>query len=157
MVDINEVFNMLDSNSPQAIQEIGIQYAKSIRYFSILFRPVENKGIWENCAKVICTKTDDELKGYYLWKMFEWLQDMNWPGASIIYDRICEMNAANIVSDYIYSIKRALHAKDGIWLNYLAGFIGDMPIYDLLPPFYQSILVKRNKNFWGNFSVNEKP
>ena len=56
MHNINELFEMLDSNNDAEIQIAGIEEAKQIKFFSILFQPVENKSVWENCAKVIVTK-----------------------------------------------------------------------------------------------------
>lgn len=57
MCSINEVFEMLNWNNSEEIQQKGIEEASKIKYISILFQPVENKEIWENCAKVIAKKT----------------------------------------------------------------------------------------------------
>lgn len=56
MCSINEVFEMLNWNNSEEIQQKGIEEASKIKYISILFQPVENKEIWENCAKVIAKK-----------------------------------------------------------------------------------------------------
>lgn len=48
---------MLNWNNSEEIQQKGIEEASKIKYISILFQPVENKEIWENCAKVIAKKT----------------------------------------------------------------------------------------------------
>ncbi len=76
MCSINEVFEMLNWNNSEEIQQKGIEEASKIKYISILFQPVENKEIWENCAKVIAKKNDEILSTYMI-MLFEWLKDAN--------------------------------------------------------------------------------
>ena len=64
MHNINELFEMLDSDNDAEVQAAGIEEAKQIQYFSILFQPVENKSVWQNCAKAIVAKSDSELHEY---------------------------------------------------------------------------------------------
>ena len=66
MHNINELFEMLDSDNDAEVQAAGIEEAKQIQYFSILFQPVENKSVWQNCAKIIAAKSDSELHEYIL-------------------------------------------------------------------------------------------
>lgn len=146
-VDINKIFEMLSWNSSEDVQRQGIEQAKKIKYISILFQPIEDKSVWENCAKVICQKTDQELR-MYLYNMFEWLQDMNWPGFFIIYDRIKVMKPVFIVSTYIYSIKTAYRMQDENWLDYLAGLIENRELYELLPQEYKILMKKHYEDFW---------
>ena len=89
--DIDTIFKMLSWNSSEKEQLRGIDEAKKIEYLSVLFQPIEDKSVWENCAKVISSKSDNELKKY-MNNMFEWIKDMNWPGAFDIYARIKRMN-----------------------------------------------------------------
>lgn len=145
--DINKIFEMLSWNSPEDVQREGIEQAKNIKYISVLFQPVEDKSVWENCAKVICQKTDQELR-HYLILMFEWLQDMNWPGFFIIYDRIKVMKPDFIISTYVYIIKEACNLKDENWLDYLAGLIENEELYELLPQEYQVIMKQHYDSFW---------
>lgn len=80
---IDNIFEYLScSNTPEK-QQYGIELASEINNLSVLIMPIESKSVWENCAKVIVSKTDEELQLYYI-KLFEWLQDMNWPGAELI-------------------------------------------------------------------------
>lgn len=146
-VDINELFEMLSWNSPEEIQRQGIEEGKKVKYLSVLFQPVEDKSVWENCAKIICERSDQELDSY-LFEMFEWLQDMNWPGFFIIYNRIKKMPPRFIVSDYIYFIKKALIIKDENWLDYLSGLIENQELYELLPQDYQSLVKEQYEQFW---------
>ena len=62
--DIDTIFKMLSWNSSEKEQLRGIDEAKKIEYLSVLFQPIEDKSVWENCAKVISSKSDNELKKY---------------------------------------------------------------------------------------------
>ena len=59
--DIDTIFKMLSWNSSEKEQLRGIDEAKKIEYLSVLFQPIEDKSVWENCAKVISSKSDNEL------------------------------------------------------------------------------------------------
>lgn len=49
--------------------------------------PKHNKNVWENCAVIIAEKSDENPKPYLV-ELLEWLQDMNWPGAFCILNRL---------------------------------------------------------------------
>ena len=77
--DIDTIFKMLSWNSSEKEQLRGIDEAKKIEYLSVLFQPIEDKSVWENCAKVISSKSDNELKNYiYAIKIALKYQDINW-------------------------------------------------------------------------------
>ena len=122
---IDQIFEMLSSNNTQEIQNKGIEEAKKIKFLSVLFQPIETKAIWENCAKVIVSKTDQELE-LYLIGMFKWLQDMNWPGAYLIYDRLKKMPFQFISTAYDISLSIAKQMKDVSWRQVLDDFIGNI-------------------------------
>ena len=79
-------------------------------------QPIEYGWSWENCAKVICEKTDEELNKYTC-EMLEWLQDINWPGAFLIMERLEKMDPQLLLNAAIYAVKQALLLKD----NEMAG------------------------------------
>ena len=106
-IGINELFEMLSSNNDEKIQKIGIEEGKKIKNLHFLMQPIGEKSSWENCARIIVQKSDEILSEYDLF-LFEWLQDENWPGFEIIYNRIKTMPAELIHSSYIYSIKKAI-------------------------------------------------
>ena len=145
--DIDTIFKMLSWNSSEKEQLRGIDEAKKIEYLSVLFQPIEDKSVWENCAKVISSKSDNELKKY-MNNMFEWIKDMNWPGAFDIYARIKRMNVDCIMENYIYAIKIALKYQDINWLDYLSGLIENPEVYKLLPEEYQKLMTKYYNDFW---------
>lgn len=67
-MDINQIFNMIDdryiANNDLKTQEHGIEEGKKVKNMSVFFQPKENKGVWENCAKIIASHTDKELEQY---------------------------------------------------------------------------------------------
>ena len=72
---------------------IGINEAKNYKYLYPFIQPLipgKSKCIWEPCARIVALKSDEELKPY-LYLLFEWLQDLNWPGAYVIFDRLLKM------------------------------------------------------------------
>lgn len=146
-VDINELFEMLSWNSPEEIQRQGIEEGKKVKYLSVLFQPVEDKSVWENCAKIICERSDQEL-GSYLLEMFTWIQDMNWPGFFLIYNRLKEMRPERIEAAYSCSIKMALLTQDESWLYYLSGLIENQELYDLLSQEHQILMKEKYEQFW---------
>ena len=57
-VDIDTLFVMLDEEQPTEVQEAALREARKIKSLSVFMQPIEYKWSWENCAKVICEKTD---------------------------------------------------------------------------------------------------
>lgn len=103
---------------------IGINEAKKYKYIYPFIQPVIpeiSKCIWEPCAQVIALKTDEELKPY-LFLLFKWLQDMNWPGAWTIFERLSKMPFSFLEKEYDYSKKRAEKENDTLWLMALDDF-----------------------------------
>lgn len=147
-VSINELFEMLSCDNDPQTQDQAIQEAKNIRFFSIFMQPIEDQSVWENCAKIIASKSDEELS-IYLYDMFYWLQDMNWPGFEIIYKRIKNMPVKVIIGTYIYCVKKAMQLEDEEWQKYLSGFIENQEIYNLLPEEIQKLMKTHYDAFWG--------
>lgn len=122
---IDEIFELMSWDNDEAAQIRGIEEAKKIRHLSVLFQPMESKSVWENCAKVLADKSDGELK-LYLIDMFEWLQDMNWPGADIIYGRLREMPFELIKAEYGICLSSAKKSGDSVWEKVLSDFAEDL-------------------------------
>lgn len=124
-IGIDQIFEMLSWNNDERIQAQGIEEAKKIKNLSLFFQPIESKSIWENCAKVLVSKTDDELK-LYLLDLFKWLQDMNWPGADIVYERLKSMPIQHIETAYKISLSIAERTDDVVWKRVLIDFYKDL-------------------------------
>ena len=113
-VGIDKIFEYLSWDSNNEIQKRGIELASNINNLSVLIMPIENKSIWENCAKVLISKCDEELELYFF-ELFEWLKDMNWPGAYLIYDRLICVSTEKFLPAYQYSLSVAKQMDDRIW------------------------------------------
>ena len=92
MIDIDYVMNLLDWNNSIEKQAEGIKLAHNIKCINIFLQPgyPYGKRVWENCAKILSERTNEELSPYLL-QLMTWLQDMNWPGAFCILDRLEKM------------------------------------------------------------------
>ena len=121
MINIDEIFKYLSWNNNNETQAYGIELASNIDNLSVLIMPIEDKSIWENCAKVLIDKNDEKLQ-LYLFKLFEWLKDMNWPGADLIYNRLIGMSTEIIYPVYHDSILLAKQTSDHIWEMALKDF-----------------------------------
>ena len=121
-VDIDTLFEMMDEGQPVEVQEEALREARKIKSLSVFMQPIEYKWSWENCAKVICEKTDEELNKYTC-EMLEWLQDINWPGAFLIMERLEKMEPQFLVHAVGYQVKQALLLKDNEWLGWMSYLI----------------------------------
>ena len=118
MVDITEIMDMLDWHMSSEIQIEGISLARNIETIIPFIQPLTpkyNKNVWENCAVIISERSDKEIKPH-LPKVLEWLQDMNWPGAFCILDRLKNYSDKNSVLSAISTcIQKAKDCNDEIW------------------------------------------
>ncbi len=108
---------MLDWSNTDRIQKIGIKKAKKIKsvyVFILPILPANSKSIWENCAKVLVDKSNEELQPYLI-KLFEWLKDMNWPGADLIFDRLILIPKELILPAYKHCVSLAEKTDDFAW------------------------------------------
>ena len=89
--------------------------ASNIKNLSVLVMPIENKSIWENCAKVLISKSDEELELYFF-DLLEWLQDMNWLGAFCILNSLQKYSDNNSICNAInVCIEKAKKCRDEVW------------------------------------------
>ena len=113
-------------------------------------QPIEYKWSWENCAKVICEKTDKELDTY-ICEMLEWLRDLNWPGAFLIMERLEKMDSQLLVYAVGYQVKQAILLKDNEWLTYMSYLLKNKKLYDAFSENKkcQKILKRYYESYWG--------
>lgn len=118
MVGITEIMDMIDWNMPPEIQSKGISLARNIETIIPFIQPLtpeHNKNVWENCAVIITEKDDEKLKPYLV-ELLEWLQDMNWPGAFCILDRLQRYSDDNSIHSAInVCIEKAKDCGDEVW------------------------------------------
>ena len=72
----------------------------------------------------IYTKNDEDLHLYYL-HLFKWLQDLNWPGAYLIYDRLLCVSDEYLLTAYKYSLSVAKKMQDSVWEKVLKDFLAE--------------------------------
>lgn len=153
MNNINEIYQMLNWHSRYGEQLQGIKLAKELEDISPLILPHangESKGLWENCARALFEMSDSKLEKH-LSSLLEWLQDLNWPGATIILDRLVIFSGEKLEKPFIdtclYAI--SLNNEDGlIWLDYLSELLDNKELKILLPKKISNVLQKHYHN-WG--------
>lgn len=126
---IDELYNlfMWDNQLPFEENEVkiqkGIDAAKQTKNLFPFMQPVivppeKSKLVWEPCAKVVAMRSDEELEPF-LFMLLEWIQDLNWPGAMIIYDRLSQMPYRTIEFAFKHSREKAQQTNDSCWLAVL--------------------------------------
>ena len=149
-IGIDELFEMISWNSDEETQRRGIELAKDITCLSVFLMPhggKYSKDIWENCAKIICSYPD-EILIYYLTELLEWIEDINWPGAEIVFERLCGFsNTEWLTREISDSVKIALVQKRNIWLNnILALYSENKKLENRLPEDIFRMLLAFNLN-----------
>ena len=121
MINIDYILSLLDWNNPDEEQEKGVKLAKDIKCISAFIQPGHpyGKNIWDNCAKILAERDDKELEPHLI-ELLEWLQDMNWPGAFCIFDRLKKMlDVPGFQYSYNVCMKCAKALDDEAWINNL--------------------------------------
>ena len=122
MPDIDTIMHLFAWNNSEEEQAEGLKQAREVKCISAFFQPLNeefNKNVWDNCAKTLCERTDSELKRYLL-HMFEWLQDLNWPGAVLILERLRLYKREIYFEAVLRSCKDTARATDDtVWLENL--------------------------------------
>lgn len=122
MNDIDYIMSLLDWNNTLQEQAKGVEMAKDVENLNVFIQPCNkkyNKNVWENCAKVLSERSDEDLSPYLV-ELLEWLQDLNWPGSLIILDRLqkyADIKSYNLA--YNICIKYSQALKDDVWENNL--------------------------------------
>lgn len=153
MHNINKIYKMLNWQSGFNSQLRGMKLAKELEDLSLLILPDANgksKSVWENCARALYEISDDRLEKY-LPLLLEWLQDLNWPGALIILERLKNFSGEKLKLPFTncFTYAKGLNNAEGqIWLDYLSELLDNGELKALLPKPMVKELQKRYKN-WG--------
>lgn len=153
MYDINEIYKMLDWQSKFGDQLRGIRLARNLDDLSLLILPCangKNKAVWDNCARALYELSDDRLEKY-LPSLLEWLQDLNWPGALIILDRLKVFSGKKLKKPFIDCFIHAqnLNNDEGLrWIDYLSELLDNEELKAELPKSIVDVLQRHYKN-WG--------
>lgn len=133
---IDEIYDLLmwDHQLSEEENEIkaqkGIDAAKHIRNLFPFIQPVivpagKSKSIWEPCAKIVAMRSDEEFEPF-LFVLLEWMQDLNWPGALIIYNRLIQIPYHTIENALEHSRQVASQRNDRYWLAALDALRDDL-------------------------------
>ena len=128
MDEIYDLFAWDNTYTPEDYrqrEQQGLELAKEVKYLFPFLQPFlpsgKSKSVWEPCAKVIAARPDEELLPYLTF-LFEWLQDLNWPGSEIILNRLAAMPKTLTDEVLKYSKSRAEKEQDEMWLVWLKEF-----------------------------------
>ena len=122
MKNIEEILQLLSWSNSAEDQERGRDMAQNIEDISELIQPdVGGKSAWDNCAKVLCKKTDEQLEPY-LCGLLEWIQDINWPGAMLILGRFKHFSGIKLKEPVENAVKKAKGMQENglMWIDYLS-------------------------------------
>ena len=113
---------LLDWNKSEEEQAEGLRLARQVKAFNVFLQPCDkknSKNVWDNCALILSEKEDSDLL-VYLPNLFMWIQDLNWPGALCVVDRL--QNFGKMISydrqwQEAYTCAKAL--EDEVWIENL--------------------------------------
>ena len=122
--------NQLSIEENEINEQKGIDAAKQIQNLFPFMRPIvvppeKSKSVWDPCAKVVAMRSDEELRPFIL-NLLEWIEDPNWPGALIIYERLTQMPYAAIEPALQFSRKQAQQRNNSGWLAMLDDLSKDL-------------------------------
>ena len=122
--------NQLSIEENEINEQKGIDAAKQIQNLFPFMQPIvvppeKSKSVWEPCAKVVAMRSDEELRPF-IFKLLEWIEDPNWPGALIIYERLTQMPYAAIEPALQFSRKQAQQRNNSVWLAMLDDLSKDL-------------------------------
>lgn len=129
-VNIDKIYNMLSWDNDEKIQIRGIKESANIKSLNVFILPIlpnNSKSVWENCARILVTKNNGELKPY-LTQILRWLQDMNWPGAELIYDRLLTFSYQDIETPIRICLCIAEKTNDFPWKKALVSLMEKMEV-----------------------------
>ena len=144
---------MLDEDCDRTIQQKGIKMAENINNITPFLQPEEpqfNKNIWYNWAVIICDRSDKQLETY-LDKILEWLQDINWPGAFWISERLENFTWKLLLSHFMKAIKICQDQADEAWLDNLSLLLKNDGLSKMLDAgFYKELKTSYNDCWRAN-------
>ena len=128
-MDLDEIYNLFTWSAAFSQEEYdgrvskGIAEASKLNNIYPFIQPVlagglSNESVWEPCARVVAMKSDEELQPY-LMLLFAWLQDKNWPGADIIFERLSRIPFWMLEKEFYISRNCAINTNDEVWLEVL--------------------------------------
>lgn len=152
MPDIHKIYKMLNWVNSSEVQLEGIRLAREIDDLSLLIQPHAAPSVWEHCANILSEKSDTELEPY-LDGLLEWLQDLNWPGAITIAERLKIFNGIKLKKPLENAIIKANKMSDNegfMWQDYLSELLDNSVLAANLSEEILTLLKKHYHN-WGRW------
>ena len=121
MVNIDYIMELIVWNNSIEEQALGIRLARDVKCINAFLQPGSpyGKNVWDNCAKILSERTNEELAPYLI-ELMEWLQDMNWPGAFCILERLKSLKKIpEFQCWYDTCMKCAKALEDEAWISNL--------------------------------------
>lgn len=123
MNEIDYIMSLISWDRDIVDQKKGIEKAKEVENINVFLQPRNrgfDKNVWDNCALILADRTDEELSPY-LFELLSWLQDMNWPGAYCILNRLNKIGDKTALNRaYIIAEKLAKVLDDNVWCDNLS-------------------------------------
>lgn len=152
-MNLVDILKMLNCNNAIDIQNKGIKLVEEFDNISLFIQPIfpeYNKNVWDNCARILSQKSDEELSPYLI-ELLEWLQDLNWPGTFIIIERLKRMNGKILLNSFLLAINKALNMPpdEQEWIDNLSILLENKELKKELNEDVYYILRKRYDGFWN--------
>lgn len=145
MPDIDRIMYLIDWKRSPAEQQEGISLAREVVCIKAFFRPRSfeySKSVWDNCATIICERSDKELTPYIM-DMILWLEDLNWPGAEQIQQRLIAFQDVSMLTLILNSVVPALEKLGKIsWLFFLSDLLSNQKLSQAIKNSTKEILIK---------------
>jgi hypothetical protein len=114
----------LSWNCPRFLNKIAINFIVRTGKpdLSALSRYIYNKDCWYSIAEIICKigypKNENAMPA-----LFEWLQDINWPGALDVWNFLISLDTPVFVRHCESAIEQVKSDNDTIWLEYISSLV----------------------------------
>lgn len=145
MTNIDRIMELIYWHRTEEEQQEGIALAREVKCIKAFFQPFYpegSKGVWDNCAKIICERSDEELKPY-ITDMLLWLEDLNWPGAEIIQQRLIDFQDVSGLASDLNSFIPALEKLGEIsWIRFIAELLSNEELSQALKESTREIFTK---------------
>ena len=147
---IEKIYKMLNWENPPSIRLEGARLAREVHDLSLLIQPPAPPSVWEYCAEILSEKSDVALEPY-LDKLLEWLQDINWPGAFTIANRLKIFSGEKLkqsLENAIAESNKMPNEERLRWIDYLSELLDNKELICNLSEEVLILLKKYYRN-WG--------
>jgi hypothetical protein len=146
--NIDRIMYLISWDRSESEQQEGLSMARKVSCLKAFCQPGcrdYSKDVWENCAVILCERSDEELE-FYISDMLLWLEDLNWPGASQIQERLVQFQKVDMLAMWLNSWVPALkQLKKLAWLSFISVVLDNSKLKELLNQDTLEILQSHRK------------